>query len=359
MSAKKAFAVFALFLMVPSLAFSQSLDQKINDAEKALNNTQATKSSLARDVARFNESIAESESAIYQTDLRISAVNAEIKSTEAEIKSTEAQLKVLRTKLGDVIRTMYEEGQVSTLEVIARSDSFSEYVNRSEYLEQVNLKVKQASDEVVAAKQKLEKDKRALTEKRAEVIKERQKQVETRNSLAAMRNQKNQLLIQTKGKESNYRKLLDKLYQQRAALSADSGEVVRGGGTGGYAYAGKCWGIDPWKFYMCQCTSYAAWNWNRVQGKHWTNSRPGQGDAYNWPRLAGDQGYSVSNTPTVGAIAVWPLTAYTPYGHVAIVTAVNGSTISVAEYNWTYREKYGTRDNVSIYFKGQTLKFIR
>ncbi len=362
-SAKKAFAIFALFLItflvLPAQLSATSLEDQIKSAEKKLQTTQGQKTSLAKEISRFNNEITLIEGEIYKTNLKIGAINKKIELTKKEIVTATEELEKLKSQLGELIRVMYEEGQTSQIEIIARSGSFSEYVNRSEYLEQVNLKVKQSSDKVLSLKNKLESQKRILEKSKKQIVEEKNKQLSQRSQLASTRSYKNQLLTQTKGQEAAYQKILKELYAKRAALAARSGEVVRGGGTGGYPYANNCWGVDPWYFYMCQCTSYAAWNWNKVQGKSWTNTRPGQGNAHNWPTLAGDQGYTVSTTPTVGSIVVWPLTSYTPYGHVAIVTAVYGSKISVAEYNWTYKEAYSTRDNVSIMFYGQNLKFIR
>lgn len=350
LSAKRAFAVLALFFMpfltLPTNANALSLNDRIDNAENALQQTQSKRNSLAAEVARFNSEIATTENDIYATNLKIGDLNQKITKTANNISAAERELAKLKSQLQEIIRVMYEEGQISSLEIIAKSGSFSEYVNRSEYLEQINLKVKQSSDGVVALRTKLENDKKQLEENKARVTKEKEKIVAERNALAVSRNARNLLLVQTKGDETAYKKLLNKLYAERAALAARNGEVVRGGGTGGYPYTNSCGGVDPWRFYKCQCTSYAAWNWNRVQGKSWQRTQ--SGNAWNWPALARDQGYTVSSQPRVGAIAVWGINQVPGgYGHVAIVTAVYGNRMSVAEYNYTIPEGYGTRDNVS------------
>jgi len=107
-------------------------------------------------------------------------------------------------------------------------------------------------------------------------------------------------------------------------------------------------GVDPWGFYYRQCTSYAAWYFNAVEGASWYNTRPGSGSAWNWPVLAADQGYSVGSTPRAGAIASWDRGGlFGNYGYVAIVESVNiDGTINVSEYNWI-PYSYSERNNVS------------
>lgn len=132
------------------------------------------------------------------------------------------------------------------------------------------------------------------------------------------------------------------------------------GGTGGtgvnpvdkgdtYPYPqGSTSGVDPWGYYLRQCTSYVAWMMNIQMG--W---KPGQpylfsaatvgllGNAETWAERLAARGYKVDNTPAVGAIAWWK-----PYagagssliagslGHVAVVSAVYpDGGIDVQQYN--------------------------
>ena len=72
-----------------------------------------------------------------------------------------------------------------------------------------------------------------------------------------------------------------------------------------------------------QCT------WGAKQAAPWVGNY--WGNANQWPASARAAGFSTGSTPQVGAIAVWG-SGY--YGHVAVVTAVNGSQIQVVESNY-------------------------
>ncbi|HEL9598961.1 TPA: CHAP domain-containing protein [Streptococcus suis] len=72
-----------------------------------------------------------------------------------------------------------------------------------------------------------------------------------------------------------------------------------------------------------QCT------WGAKQAAPWVGNY--WGNANQWLYSASAAGFSTGSTPVVGAVAVWTSGAY---GHVAVVTAVNGSQIQVVESNF-------------------------
>lgn len=72
-----------------------------------------------------------------------------------------------------------------------------------------------------------------------------------------------------------------------------------------------------------QCT------WGVKQAASWVGNY--WGNANQWLYSARGAGFSTGSTPQVGAVAVWTAGAY---GHVAVVTAVNGSQIQVVESNY-------------------------
>ncbi len=107
--------------------------------------------------------------------------------------------------------------------------------------------------------------------------------------------------------------------------------------------------IDPWRFFVCECTSFCAYRLNAINGFNFNNywggpnnptGGPQWGHAYNWDNVARQLGYAVNNSPAIGAIAYWePGRGYgngyyaSDYGHVAWVAEVNGGSITVEEYN--------------------------
>lgn len=101
--------------------------------------------------------------------------------------------------------------------------------------------------------------------------------------------------------------------------------------------------VDRWNFYTSQCTSFAAWCLNSRNGVGFHNHMGGRqwGHAKDWGHTARALGYTVDKNPTVGSIAWWDTGQY---GHVAWVSSVNGSTVTIEEYNYAYSLAYHSRN---------------
>ncbi|KAJ2758666.1 hypothetical protein H4S06_002598 [Coemansia sp. BCRC 34490] len=131
--------------------------------------------------------------------------------------------------------------------------------------------------------------------------------------------------------------------------SADDSDDSEGGGstvpdpvTDDYPYAGDCDGVDPWLYYKCQCTSFAAWRINKRLGVDFHNKYkgPNWGNANTWDDAARASGVAINSKPVAGCIAQ---TDGGKYGHVAWVSKVSSASVTVEEYNYNSPLKYGTR----------------
>lgn len=125
-----------------------------------------------------------------------------------------------------------------------------------------------------------------------------------------------------------------------------------------YPYADKVYGrylqpddVDPWKFFYRECTSFVAWCLNSRNGVAFHNTMGGRrwGNAIDWGATAQTLGYAVDNSPAVGSVA-WSNAG--KYGHVAWVSAVNGSQITVEEYNYNNNGRFNSRSVASSKFTG-------
>ena len=132
---------------------------------------------------------------------------------------------------------------------------------------------------------------------------------------------------------------------------SSGGDGGDGGGGGGdipgpvrddYPYKSSCGGVDPWRYYKCQCTSFVAWRINERLGVDFHNQYRGVnwGNAGTWAAAARRTGVRVDSTPVPGSIAH---TDAGQFGHVAWVAAVDGDRVTVEEYNYAAPERYGTR----------------
>lgn len=112
-------------------------------------------------------------------------------------------------------------------------------------------------------------------------------------------------------------------------------------------------GVDPWRFYYRECTSFVAFRLNKVM--RFSNTMRGGrfGNAENWDNNAKRLGYRVDRNATVGSVMVRNSGRY---GHVAIVAKVERSRVYVEQYNaggtHRYSKQWLTRKGkVFIHFK--------
>lgn len=118
-----------------------------------------------------------------------------------------------------------------------------------------------------------------------------------------------------------------------------------------YPYRHRIGAIDRWLMRAGQCTSWVAWRMEQLNGYFhnygWRDGTQGHwGNAHQWDDNARRLGYRVDRTPEVGAIAHWNsnVGGASHLGHVAYISAVNGETVTVQEYNWTVARGFGTRE---------------
>lgn len=255
-----------------------------------------------------------------------------------KIAQAEDDIQSNKQALGITLRDYYLEGETSTLELLASSDNIAEFVDKQAYRESIQKSLSQTVKKIEALKQQLEEDKQEVKV----VLDDMNKQ---KKALVAKENEKQQLISETRGRESAFRKLIKKQNsqisklraQQVAAMNAANGPG-RWAGSSAYpwpnasmnyndycVYPDGSSGSDDWGYCYRQCTSYVAWK--LASDGRGNSNFSGLGNAANW----GSSGRGVSaRNVAAGDIIIWYV-GY--YGHVMYVDSVSGQTVNFSEYN--------------------------
>jgi len=144
------------------------------------------------------------------------------------------------------------------------------------------------------------------------------------------------------------------------ALSVVMAMPMTVGAVDDYPYKNSNTGsVCPWNYYYRYCTSFVAFRLDKTNGITDFNNMYGGvnfGHAFTWGSAAKKIGITVDMNPAVGAVAWFDKGAFgasKDYGHVAWVSAINGDTVRIEEYNYNNAFAYGERDipktNVSGY----------
>jgi peptidoglycan DL-endopeptidase CwlO len=340
------FAALALVVltstsMAVGKAHADQYDQQIRQLQAKNSNLSAQSQALASQAVTFETTIANLRNQISSLETQIQINETRRQQLVVQIAETQAKLTEQKRILGENIRAMYLEGQISTFEILASSNDLGEFVDKEQYRNEVKDKIKSIVDEINALKKQLDT-------KKAEVDKIIADQRAIQTQLAAQRAEQARLLALNQAErnnlssqmQANSSKMSSLRAQQAAANARLFGMGIRNVADGsGYPYKNAPWPnsiADPWGMYMRQCVSYTAWK-VAASGRHmpyWG----GYGNANQWDDNARRAGIPTDSNPRVGDVAV-SNSGY--YGHVMYVEAVYGDgTIYVSQYNASWTGRY-------------------
>ena len=304
---------------INTLLNSKSVSDAINRVVAIREVVSANEKMLAQqkaDKASIEEKQAENQKAI-NTVAENSAILADNK---AALTTKQAELQVAQLELASQLATAEEEranlvSQKAAAEEAARQAAAAEAAAKA----QAEAEAKAQAESVAAAQAAVQAQETVTTETTT---------VQTPSVQAESSAQANTSSTQSTASSTTSSPTVTQSTTTAATTVSYS--------TSGNTYpVGQCtWGVK----------SLASW-----VGNNW-------GNANQWGASAVAAGHSTGSTPAVGAVIVWPYDGG-GYGHVAYVTSVSGSNITVMESNYAgnmsignYRGTFNVNSSGSHYF---------
>jgi peptidoglycan hydrolase CwlO-like protein len=340
-------------LMEQQQSQEDAAQRQLDGIEASIQNAQARANAIAGLIGSLQAQVAAQQRAIQATEARIQATEREIRLSGAELMRVRAQLAIRQQLLDQRVAAMDDQGPFGNLQIVVGSTSFTQFVNRTLTIYdvlgadqrlirqiqqqrsqvqglQAQLKAERAQETALLARQQeqeqqldgdLATQQQALSSEQQLEAQLQAQGAEVRSRIASLASEIASLTVQ-------YQQQLQAWLAQQAAQArpAATSEVGGGGPVLAPLFSWVPPGGYPDPFPFGQCTWWAAYN-HRVT---WW------GNATDWYANAAAQGVPESQTPRVGAIAVWRASpGYSIYGHVAIVVAVNGDgSFVVSEMNY-------------------------
>ena len=329
----KGFGVFAA-----SCSSTADCQQQINNLSAQSDQAQQSLGALEAQASSYQDAINKLEQQINDLQQQIVSSQNQEDQLNTQIAQAQTDLDQQKKVLGQNIKQMYLEGNVSTLEMLASSKNLSDYVNKQTYRNSVQDKVKDTLDKINALKVQLQQQKAQIDQ----LLKSQQFQ---RQQLAATEDQQSQLLGYNQNQQSNFDSQIAANQSQIASLRRQQASLIQSGtrnvvippasgGSGGWCDSGSGNGNYPMSWCNAdqdtvptipyssdpinrECTSYAYWYFTQIEGH--TDFRA-TGNAKDWYYTSN---YVVHDSPAVGSMAVETTGAF---GHVAIVQALPGQT---------------------------------
>ena len=330
-----------------SLVHADKFDTQINALQGQNANIQGLLNGLEATASSYQQAIAQLQQQISAVQAQLSANQAQQAQVQAEIIEKQNEITEKKAHLAAIVKSMYIDGQTTTIEELATSKDLSDYVDKEEYRQTVQNDLNAAIEEISALEAQLQQQKVELDT----LIASEQSQ---HDQLASAESQQAQLLAYNQGQQAAYNSQLNANSSQIAELRRQQiiannrynigdfkGDPNNGGYPNAWARAPQDSLIDSWGMYNRECVSYTAFKVHQdfLAGKdrHDMPYWGGRGNANEWDEDARAAGIPVDSNPTPGSIAISNAGAF---GHAMYVEAVNGDEIYVQQYNQQLTGQY-------------------
>jgi len=331
------FAAAALYIP----AHADQFDEQIKSLQQQSASARSTLSDLQGQASSYQDAIDKLQAQINGLQAAINANMQQQAKLQGEIDANQTKLAQQKQLLGTTIKSMYVDGQPSTIEMLASSDNLSDFVDKEEYRSAVQSKIQDTLSTIRDLQKQLQTQKDQVDS----LLKDQQTQ---QAQQADAKNQQDQLLAYNQGQQAAYNSQIkdnqSKIAGLRSQQAAENARLFAGanvilGGSCDTAHgdtyptpwcdSGQDSQLDYWGMFNRECVSYTAWKVH--ESGRYMPYWGGIGNANQWDDNARSAGIPVDGSPRAGDVAI---KNSMPYGHAMYVESVNrDGTINISQYN--------------------------
>lgn len=196
----------------------QELQNKANDTQSILNDTENKKDAVFNEISVLDNNILETENEIERLNNELNETNQRLQKAEADLSQAELDREKQYQTLKSRIKYMYENGGIGYLDVLLNFKSFSELLNRVEYINDIITYDNQVFNEMKEIEELIKvKVKEVATEKQTLEILSKD-QDDKKHALEETKSQKQQVLEKLSSDAEEYKR-------QLAETEKDSNEI--------------------------------------------------------------------------------------------------------------------------------------
>lgn len=204
----------------------QKVLEEIKKLDKEIAKTEKEKRTLQNEIYLLKRKIARLDLQIRENELTVKTLIIQIKETEKSIEKTSERIEQKRKQIVSILRAIYEQDQKSFLEILLSEDSLSEFFDSLNRLEMLYSENQKLLDEIKDLKSSLEVAKSSLDEEKIDLERLLTLQNLQKRESQRIKKEKDWLLKKTKGRESEYRKLLAQKKKRAAEIRARIFELI-------------------------------------------------------------------------------------------------------------------------------------
>lgn len=179
-------------------AEKEQTENEINEKKDELEDLNQTTEGLKGQLNSLNADLTTISNNLADLEQKIEVKNGEIETTQSELDEARRIEEEQYAAMKKRVQFMYEKRDFVMLEMLFGSASFSDLLNRNDYIEQLSAYDRKELD-------RFKETRRSIEEKEALLVKEKEELDELRASVEQEQSQMTGLVNQVSGKISNYR----------------------------------------------------------------------------------------------------------------------------------------------------------
>jgi murein DD-endopeptidase MepM/ murein hydrolase activator NlpD len=189
----------------------QNVNRALNQQQQQLNQTQKAEQGVIAQMAALEKEIRNAEDNLAETVVRIDALKIKIAEVQEDIEIKQRALAEKSKQLGDRLVYIFEDGNVSYLEVLFSSSDFSDFLTRYEMLSLIVANDKDLINIIKKERAELEMTKGDLEVSSQELEQVFAAQQSLKNDLEVRKNEKQKMLQTIQNEKAKYQEAIDEL----------------------------------------------------------------------------------------------------------------------------------------------------
>jgi len=207
----------------------EDLERQIEQYEDTINQYRLQGSSLQGEINSLQAKIDKITLQVKAINLSLTKLSGEIRETSGRIIDVEENIDSSKNALAVILRETYKEDRRGLIEILLENPSLSEFFGSVNDLLVIQDDLRVSVVELGELRLELVDQKELLAMERSDVEALRTYQLRQRNVVEDSRGEKDYLLTVTKGKESEYQKLLVETEKTAAEIRSRIFELIGGG----------------------------------------------------------------------------------------------------------------------------------
>ncbi len=201
----------------------QKIEREIKQYEENLNKVQGKKKTLQNNIYALDQSRRKAAAKIRLAKSKINITQNKIKTLSEQISDYVSKIDNGTKGLAETLRRVNQMDDISFIELLLQKQSIANAWTAADSIQQFQSVVSSRMKELEEAKQKLSIDVNATEEEKRRLAAEKEELASNKKSLDLARQAKDNLLKQTKNKESEYQKILA---EKRAAKKSFEAQMA-------------------------------------------------------------------------------------------------------------------------------------